>query len=108
QSGIGVGNRRVGPNDEDAKPVQWIVERLTQQWGEGASWKLDQSEHPHEAQYLKLDFSKAKTRLDWQPRWSLSQALEKIVIWHKALRQNQDMREFSIKQIANFQGQVTT
>ncbi|MBU1775020.1 MAG: CDP-glucose 4,6-dehydratase, partial [Gammaproteobacteria bacterium] len=38
-----------GPNDEDAKPVQWIVERLTEQWGDGASWLLDGGEHPHEA-----------------------------------------------------------
>ncbi len=60
-----------GPNDEDAKPVQWIVERLTQQWGEGASWQLDDGDHPHEAHYLKLDCSKAKMRLDWQPRWHL-------------------------------------
>ena len=30
-----------GPNDEDAKPVQWIVEQLTKSWGEGASWVLD-------------------------------------------------------------------
>ena len=26
-----------GPNEEDAKPVQWIVEKLTESWGEGSS-----------------------------------------------------------------------
>jgi CDP-glucose 4,6-dehydratase len=91
-----------GPNDEDAKPVQWIVERLTQQWGDGASWKLDQAEHPHEAHYLKLDCSKAKMRLDWQPRWSLAQALENIIVWHKANLRGDDMREFSLGQIAAY------
>ena len=96
-----------GPNEEDAKPVRWIVERLTRQWGDGANWKLDQAEHPHEAHYLKLDCSKAKMRLDWHPRWSLSKALEYIIVWHKALQQNQDMREFSLRQIAAFEEQVT-
>ena len=85
-----------------SKPVQWIVEQLTDQWGDGASWKLDQAEHPHEAHYLKLDCSKAKMRLDWQPRWSLAQALENIIVWHKAHLRGDDMRELSLRQIANY------
>ena len=96
-----------GPTEDDAKPVQWIVERLVQQWGDGANWKLDQAEHPHEAHYLKLDCSKAKMRLDWRPRWTLAQALENIIVWHKAHQRGDDMRELSSRQIAAFQEQVT-
>lgn len=96
-----------GPAEEDAKPVQWIVEQLTQQWGDGANWKLDQAAHPHEAHYLKLDCSKAKIRLDWRPRWALAQALENISVWHKAHQRGDDMRELSSRQIAAFQEQVT-
>jgi CDP-glucose 4,6-dehydratase len=96
-----------GPAEEDAKPVQWIVEQLTRQWGDGANWKLDQAEHPHEAHYLKLDCSKAKIRLDWRPRWTLAQALENIIVWHKAHQRGDDMRELSLRQIAAFQEQVT-
>ena len=97
-----------GPSDDDAKPVQWIVERYTQLWGEGASWTLDQAEHPHEAHYLKLDCSKARMRLDWQPKWSLAQALENITLWHKAHLQEKNMREFSLQQIAAYQEQATS
>jgi len=96
-----------GPAEEDAKPVQWIVEQLTQQWGDGANWKLDQAEHPHEAHYLKLDCSKAKIRLDWRPRWTLGQALKNIIVWHKAHQCGDDMRELSLRQIADFQEPVT-
>ncbi|MDD4946163.1 MAG: CDP-glucose 4,6-dehydratase [Gallionella sp.] len=91
-----------GPNDEDAKPVQWIVERLTETWGDGASWVLDGGEHPHEAHYLKLDCSKARMRLAWQPRWRLEATLEKIVEWHRALQNGQDMREVTLKQISAY------
>ena len=91
-----------GPNDADAKPVQWIVAQLTQHWGEGASWVLDDGDHPHEAHYLKLDCSKAKARLDWQPRWSLNEALEKIIAWHKAEVQGEDMNAKTLAQIAEF------
>ena len=96
-----------GPNDEDARPVQWIVERLTQQWGEGASWQLDEGNHPHEAHYLRLDCSKAKMRLDWQPRWHLDRALEAIVDWQRAYLTGQNMHEYTLKQIAVYQEQAT-
>lgn len=92
-----------GPNDQDAKPVQWIVEKLTHAWGEGASWVLDAGNHPHEAHYLKLDCSKAKARLDWHPRWPLRQSLEKIVEWHKGYDKAQGMRELTLMQIAKYQ-----
>jgi len=88
-----------GPNDEDAKPVQWIVERLTQSWGEGASWKLDSGNHPHEAHHLKLDCSKAKARLDWHPRWHLEAALTAIIDWQRAYRNGKDMHELTLRQI---------
>lgn len=92
-----------GPNDEDAKPVQWIVESLTRSWGEGAIWVIDSGNHPHEAHYLKLDCSKAKARLDWHPRWHLDEALERIVEWHRAYRDKNDMREVTLRQIAEYQ-----
>lgn len=93
-----------GPRDEDAREVQWIVERFTGLWGDGATWTRDRAEHPHEARYLKLDCSKARNRLPWQPRWALGQALEHIVAWHKAHLQGENMREFSLKQILEYSG----
>jgi CDP-glucose 4,6-dehydratase len=91
-----------GPGDDDAKPVQWIVEQLTAAWGAGANWTFDGGKHPHEAHYLKLDCSKAKARLGWQPRWDLGKALEAIIEWQRALQAGQDMREFTLGQIAAY------
>jgi CDP-glucose 4,6-dehydratase len=95
-----------GPNDEDAKPVQWIVEKLTQAWGEGASWVLDVGNHPHEAHYLKLDCSKAKMRLDWHPRWHLQDALGAIVVWHQAHRDGANMHELTLRQIGAYNSSI--
>jgi CDP-glucose 4,6-dehydratase len=92
-----------GPQDTDARPVEWIVERLCAQWGDGAAWQLDARPQPHEATYLKLDCSKAQARLGWRPRWQLSQALGHIVDWHKAHARGDDMRAFSLAQISNYQ-----
>ena len=92
-----------GPHDSDARPVEWIVRQLCAAWGEGASWQLDQAPQPHEASYLKLDCSKAHARLQWQPRWTLAQAIDRIVAWHKAHAAGADMRAFTLAQIDAYQ-----
>jgi CDP-glucose 4,6-dehydratase len=92
-----------GPADEDAKPVQWIVEQLATQWGDGAQWKLDNKPQPHEAHFLKLDCSKAKARLNWQPRWPLSTALANIVSWHKAWLDGSNMQSITLNQITQYE-----
>lgn len=88
-----------GPNDEDAKPVQWIVQRLIKQWSDEASWQVNGGKHPYEANYLKLDCSKAKIKLNWQPRWQLNDALSMIIDWYKAYQSCEDIRELTLKQI---------
>lgn len=91
-----------GPHDEDARPVQWIVEKIVSNWGNGASWLHDKNNHPHEANYLKLDISKAKARLGWQPRWKLETALHQIINWHKAWLNQEDMHKICLAQIKNY------
>jgi CDP-glucose 4,6-dehydratase len=92
-----------GPDDADAKPVSWIVDRLAGLWGENARWELDSAQHPHETAYLKLDCSRAKSLLGWSPRLCLSTALEWIVEWYQGYRQNQDMRHLTEAQIARYE-----
>jgi CDP-glucose 4,6-dehydratase len=91
-----------GPRESDARPVEWIVNRLVAHWGSGAHWQLADGEQPHEAYYLKLDASKAHARLNWSPRTELSTALDWIVDWYKAQRTGQDAREISERQIDAF------
>jgi CDP-glucose 4,6-dehydratase len=90
-----------GPLDDDVQPVQWIVEHLAREWGGGARWAVDAGEHPHEARFLKLDISKARQRLQWQPHWRLGTALSHIVAWHQAWLAGQDMRALCLQQIAS-------
>lgn len=82
--------------------MRWIVETLCQRWGAGASWTLDASPQPHEAHYLKLDCAKARHRLGWQPRWSLSDTLGRIVEWHQAHAGGAEMRAVTLAQIAAY------
>ncbi|MGV0954050.1 MAG: CDP-glucose 4,6-dehydratase [Fluviibacter sp.] len=91
-----------GPKEDDAKSVQWIVEALVNDWGAGASWHLDCGEHPHEANCLKLDISKAKARLGWGPRWGLAKALGEIIVWHQAWMAGENAQQLCLSQIEQF------
>lgn len=92
-----------GPADEDAQSVRWIVEQLVAQMP-GAQWVSRQdSGQVHEANYLKLDSSKARSRLGWTPRWRLSEALGKTIAWHQAWRAGEDMRAVSLAQIRTYE-----
>jgi CDP-glucose 4,6-dehydratase len=95
-----------GPRDDDAQPVQWIVERMCALWGDGADWTRDESVQPHEARYLKLDISKARSGLGWIPRWTLSQALESIVAWHRAWLADEDMHDYCTNEVDRFAGTI--
>jgi len=91
-----------GPHEEDARPVDWILNRMVKQWGKGASWELDEGSHPHEAGFLKLDISKAKARLGWQPTWHLNHTLERIIDWQQAWLQGNDMQAACLNEIKEY------
>jgi CDP-glucose 4,6-dehydratase len=92
-----------GPYEADSRSVEWIVDHFCKTWGEGCFWERDGQLQVHEASFLKLDCSKAHTLLGWRPRWNLSQALDKIVDWHKGMAKGANMRALSLAQIAEFQ-----
>jgi CDP-glucose 4,6-dehydratase len=92
-----------GPAEQDARSVRWIVEMMANFWGNGAQWALDDNQHPHEATYLKLDTSQARTALNWHPVLDLQHTLEWVVDWAQAHREKRDLRQFSINQIRQYQ-----
>ncbi len=97
------GGWNFGPNDDDVKEVSWIVEKITNLWGDGARWETDEKQYPHEANCLKLDCSKARYILDWSPKIDLSTAIEWIVAWFRSYQQRDDMFQVSASQITSYE-----
>ena len=91
-----------GPSEADSKPVSWILDRLGQKIP-SVNCVLDGAPQPHEAGVLKLDSVKARTKLNWAPRWSLDTALDKTVEWHQLWKDGQSMAEVSVQQIEAYQ-----
>ncbi len=95
-----------GPSEDDARTVEWIVERMTKTWGDGASWFQDGDPGVHEAGYLKLDASKARADLGWVPRLRLADALDWTVAWYRAQGAGADMQAFTLEQIRAYENLV--
>ena len=95
-----------GPSDDDTRPVSWIVEQMLAAWG-AAGWTTPDGAHPHEAVTLKLDSSKARAALGWQPRLGLAAALDKVVEWHRAVAGGADPRAVSLDQLGDYQSLAT-
>lgn len=91
-----------GPKDDDCKTVEWILNNIVNNWGAGASWQLDKNSNPHEAEFLKLDCSKAALKLKWEPKWSLDQTLKSIVNWHQKWLTNEDIKELCLFEINEY------
>ena len=95
-----------GPNDEDSKTVSWVVEAIAKHWGQDVNWKNHSEANFHEANYLKLDISKAKTKLGWSPRLNLEQSLAMVVDWSQKRLLGANMHDFTLQQILSYQNLI--
>lgn len=91
-----------GPGPEDMKTVGWIADFLARKWGQGAAWQHAEDAQLHEAHLLRLDSSRARLRLGWQPAIRLEDALEWSLAWYRSYAAGADMRAFTLQQVAAY------
>jgi CDP-glucose 4,6-dehydratase len=91
-----------GPDDSDAQNVEWITKNICKMWSDGVSYAIDTNPRPHEASYLKLDCSKAKTILGWYPKWKIVKTLQSIVSWNKDFINGINAKQISLDQIDDY------
>jgi CDP-glucose 4,6-dehydratase len=95
-----------GPRDADAVPVETLVDLIVGQWP-GARWESKpEGDAPHEAGLLRLDWSKARTRLAWHPGLTLEEAVHLTVAWYRAAAGAASERaiyDLSVEQIRHYQ-----
>ena len=95
----------VGPADDDARPVGWVVERLLFALG-AQGWDRPSGAQPHEATTLRLDTSLARARLGWRPVLGLAEALDLAAAWHKAVAGGEDAEAVTLAQIAGYEARL--
>lgn len=106
----------VGPDDMDCVSVENLVSLFCKEWGQGAKWSVLGDGGPHEANFLKLDCSRLKSRFGWNPRWGISEAVKKTIEWYKLFDElqkrnapkneiSESMREVMRRQIKEYLGE---
>lgn len=92
-----------GPADSDARPVSWIASHVVRSWGGAAAWELIGGDHPHEAGYLRVDNSKARMHLGWEPRLDLPACLDWTVEWFRRYQTGEDVGQITLDQIERYE-----
>ncbi len=102
------GNYNIGPNETDCYSTGDIVDAFVNEWtkqtGENIKCVNKHDGGPHEANFLKLDCSRVKKVFGWHPVWTVKEAIEEIVEWHKAYREKRDMESVTLAQIEKYLG----
>ena len=97
------GNYNFGPNESDCVTTGQIVNMFCDNW-QGAKWIERYDGGPHEANFLKLDCSKAKVKLNWYPKWNIADAIKYTVQWYQVFVNNGDLLDVTESQIKEYFG----
>lgn len=94
----------VGPDTEDCVTTGQLVDMFVTSYGNGAGWQApENAEGPHEAGLLKLDNTRIKQKLGWEPKWHIDRAIQAITDWTKAWQiSNQAANEEIIREIIEY------
>jgi len=99
------GSYNFGPDDLSCITTGKLAELFCSSWKDGAEWKVLGDGGPHEANFLKLDCTKAKTILRWKPNWNINQAITKVVEWQKTVDDRLSAAKITDKQIQEYFGE---
>jgi len=90
----------IGPREQDHLSVRQLVELSIEYWGGGSWMDCSQPGNLHEAGLLKLDISKIKDRLNWEPLLDAASAIRWTIEWYK---EPADKRtDLMLQQISNY------
>ena len=103
-AGSGFGQWNFGPGRDSFVEVGEVATVAAELWGDGARWKLDDGDHPHEANLLALDASKAQRELGWHNRLGFRDALAWTIDWERRVHDGADPLTVSREQVAAFEG----
>ncbi len=95
------GNYNFGPDDDSCITNGALVNLFCSLW-RNVIWMSKSDNGPHEASYLKLDCSKAKTILNWEPKWNIQTAMEKLIEWTDAYLNHEDINPIMDMQINEY------
>lgn len=98
-----------GSAEADHLTVGEVAKRCAKLWGEGARVEIAKVNFQKETETLRLDATRAREDLDWRPRWSADQALQRTLDWYRTWYANSgDSRHIRALTLAQIDDYTTT
>lgn len=91
-----------GPDSSIPMPVRNVAELASRTWGEAASWEPIDLPQPHEAEFLTLDSSKAKSELGWSEKLTSVEAVNWTVEWEARVFKGENPMVVTLEQLERF------
>ena len=92
-----------GPLEENEINVELLANKFISYWDQCESKiVLDKNNHPPESTILRLESSKAKNILDWEPLMNIDQTIKETAIWYEKFYSQEKMYEFTMDQINKY------
>lgn len=92
-----------GPGRDSFVEVGEVATLAAELCGDGAHWELDAGDHPHEANLLALDSTKAQRELGWRNRLGFHDALGWTIKWDRQVHECANPLAVTRQQIAAFE-----
>lgn len=91
-----------GPNPESVLNVGEVTKKMVECWGCGEV-VVKKTDAIHEANLLQLDITKAKEVLNWHPKYTANEAVQRTVEWYKRFYDGEEMYDFTLSQIKEYE-----
>lgn len=97
------GSWNFGPPTESFRSVADLANLAATTWGTGAGWIDTGGDHPHEAELLTLDASKANQELGWRDALDFEASVAWTVNWFERVNSGASAMEVTQNQIEKFE-----
>jgi CDP-glucose 4,6-dehydratase len=96
------GEWNFGPEINIENTVAKVANLAATSWGGDAGWSVGSEPQPHEAGYLLLDSTKARTNLGWADKLEFSEAIKWSMEFYKDVESGISPRKALEDQIQTF------
>jgi CDP-glucose 4,6-dehydratase len=100
-SGV-TGEWNFGPKIDTKQNVRAVAEAAMNYWGLESNWSLDPKANPHEAGYLLLDSTKARTQLGWSDKLGFSETIEWTIDFYREANSGKNVEDLLKNQTKSY------
>ena len=93
-----------GPSPEAPLDVNEVATLAASVWGQGAEWRIEGRDQPHESNFLILDSEKSKSILGWSEKLASKEAITWSIEWSKRESRGESARALTIEQLSAYLG----